>query len=186
MISSIWNILITWTFLMSLAFVIYYHIVANWRINAFGRSLMVYQVAMTAVLGFTTYESLFRKATPVPVQIFEMSVLAVVPFALTWRLVVLIRTRREINGSVGQIDDTGHGAPVSERITLMFATVKKALAGALVGAGSALATALSDGSISTADVSLIVAGAVGGFVLVWLAPKNVDKKGSADKSGGQA
>jgi hypothetical protein len=95
MIDHIWRILIIWTFVMSLAFCGYYQFAAKWWLNEFGRSLMIYQLSMTLLLGFTVINMIFGEM-PIPVQVAGIVTLAVVPFALTWRLIVLIKVQREV------------------------------------------------------------------------------------------
>lgn len=57
---------------------------------------------------------------------------------------------------------------------MFLARVKKAVAGALAGGLAALAQAFSDGSVAPAEWGVVFGAVVGGFVLVWLAPKNED------------
>jgi hypothetical protein len=81
------------TFLCSLAFVITYHTVAKWWTSEFGRSLMVYQVAMTIILGLSALTSIFGRTdwiVAIGVAIFLM-----VPIALIWRTVILIKIQRQ-------------------------------------------------------------------------------------------
>lgn len=81
------------TFLCSLAFVITYHTVAKWWASEFGRSLMVYQVAMTIVLGLSALTAIFGRTeliVAVGVIIFLM-----IPVALVWRTVILIKIQRQ-------------------------------------------------------------------------------------------
>lgn len=61
----------------------------------------------------------------------------------------------------------------------MFAAVKKALAGALAAGLAALGQAISDGTITPEEWGIVAGAVVGGFALVWLAPKNEKKDTSA-------
>lgn len=61
----------------------------------------------------------------------------------------------------------------------MFATVKKALAGALAGGLAALGQAVSDGAVTPEEWGIVAGAVAGGFLLVWLAPKNEKKDTSA-------
>lgn len=81
------------TFLCSLAFVITYHTVAKWWGSSFGRSLMTYQVAMTIILGLSALTSIFGRTdwiVAIGVAVFLM-----VPIALIWRTVILIKIQRQ-------------------------------------------------------------------------------------------
>ncbi len=81
------------TFLASLAFVITYHVIAKWWSSEFGRSLMIYQVAMTAILGLSSLTSIFGRADWI--VIVGIPIFLVVPIALVWRTVVLIKIQRQ-------------------------------------------------------------------------------------------
>lgn len=97
MLSVVGDVLVIWTFLASLAFVIVYHIRAAWWDNDFGRSLMTYQIAMTVVLGLAL-PRIFWGGDHLVFQILRVVVFTAVPVALTWRLVVLIRVQRRKKG----------------------------------------------------------------------------------------
>lgn len=87
------NGLVIYTFLISLAFCIAYHFAARWWETEFGKSLMIYQIAMTGVLGLTLPRLLLGGDTPF-FQYVRLAVFSVVPLALTWRLLVLIKVQR--------------------------------------------------------------------------------------------
>lgn len=90
--------LIIWTFLASAGFVILYHVTAKWWGNAFGKSLMTYQIAMTMVLGLSIVRIILG-GTEHPIFMYlRLAVFAVVPLALTWRIVVLVRLQRKEKG----------------------------------------------------------------------------------------
>lgn len=84
------NVLIVYTFLISLAFCVSYQLYAKWTATDFGRSLMLYQIAMTLILGFVAIRVIGIDTGPV----IRLTVFAVVPLALTWRLIVLIKIQR--------------------------------------------------------------------------------------------
>lgn len=90
----IYRFLIPLTFLASGAFVITYHVLARWWETSFGKSLMTYQLCMTIILGLSTVQTLTGIDHPA-LSIFGLVVFAVVPWALIWRVVVLIRAQRK-------------------------------------------------------------------------------------------
>lgn len=96
MVSLISEILITLTFLASLAFVVIYHVLAKWRETSFGRSLMTYQVSMTALLGLSTVQGVIHTTSPVFITA-GLVILATVPLALIWRIIVMIQLQRGVN-----------------------------------------------------------------------------------------
>lgn len=49
----------------------------------------------------------------------------------------------------------------------------KAIAGAVVAVATALVAVLADGALSWPDVGAVVVAAAGGYLGVWIAPKNV-------------
>lgn len=87
------QILVLLTFLSSLGFVVTYHFLARWWETEFGRSLMIYQIAMTVILGLSAFQT-FTGFHHSALTVFGLVVFAVVPLALTWRLLVLIRAQR--------------------------------------------------------------------------------------------
>lgn len=96
MAELIGNGLVIYTFMISLAFCVAYHFAARWWETEFGRSLMIYQVAMTLVLGLTLPRLLVGGDNLI-FQYVRIAVFAVVPLALTWRLIVLIKVQRRAN-----------------------------------------------------------------------------------------
>lgn len=64
----------------------------------------------------------------------------------------------------------------------MFATIKKALAGGVAGGLAALAQAFADGGVTPAEWTVVVGAVVGGFALVWLAPKNADSSATPNRA----
>lgn len=88
--------LIFTTFLCSLGFVIIYHTVAKWWTSEFGRSLMVYQAAMTIILGLSTLTAIFGRTGWIVA--IGLVVFLMIPIALIWRTVILIKMRRQMKG----------------------------------------------------------------------------------------
>ena len=86
--------LIIWTFLASAGFVILYHLKATWWGSDFGKSLMTYQLAMTLVLGLSIVRIVLGGSEHPAFVYFRLAVFVVVPLALTWRIVVLVRLQR--------------------------------------------------------------------------------------------
>lgn len=85
--------LILITFASSLIFVITYHLVAKWWSNEFGRSLMIYQVAMTIILGMSALTAIFGRTDWIVA--IGLAVFLTIPIALIWRTVVLIKIQRQ-------------------------------------------------------------------------------------------
>jgi hypothetical protein len=56
----------------------------------------------------------------------------------------------------------------------MFARAKKAFGGAVAAGLAALGTALVDGTFDSKDLAIVAGATVGGFILVWITPKNAD------------
>lgn len=95
----IWaQLIVTLTFVSSAAFCVTYHVIARWWENAFGRSLMIYQISMTLILGLSTVQTWTGFQHPA-LSSFGLAVFSVVPLALTWRLLVLIRAQRKAKES---------------------------------------------------------------------------------------
>lgn len=84
------NVLVVYTFIVSALFCVAYQLYARWTETNFGRSLMLYQVAMTLIMGFISVRVIGIETGPLP----RIIVFAVVPLALTWRLIVLLRLQR--------------------------------------------------------------------------------------------
>jgi hypothetical protein len=84
------NGVLVYTFLVSFAFCVAYQLYARWRATEFGRSLMLYQIAMTTLLGFIAIRLVGLDTGP----LVRLVVFTVIPIALTWRLVVLIKVQR--------------------------------------------------------------------------------------------
>lgn len=85
--------LILITFVASFIFVITYHLVAKWWSSEFGRSLMIYQVAMTIILGLSTLTAIFGRTGWIVA--IGLAVFLMIPIALIWRTVVLIKIQRQ-------------------------------------------------------------------------------------------
>lgn len=84
------NVLIVYTFLASTAFCVIYHFSARWASTSFGRSLMLYQVSMSIVLGLSVFR-ITSSMEGTGFAILRLVIFVAVPLALTWRLVVMIR-----------------------------------------------------------------------------------------------
>lgn len=52
----------------------------------------------------------------------------------------------------------------------------KAIAGAVVAVATALVAVLSDGALSWPDVAAVVVAGAGGYLGVWIAPRNVPRE----------
>jgi len=94
LLRTVGDVLVIWTFVASLAFVVSYHITARWWESAFGKSLMIYQIAMTLVLGLTIPRIIIG-VDHIAFATLRFIVFAVVPLALTWRISVLIRVQHK-------------------------------------------------------------------------------------------
>lgn len=92
-LNTLFRVLIWATFILSIIWVIAYHVTARWWETDFGRSLMIYQVSMSIILGTTGVQTLYQ-IEHLAFSIFVLAVFAVVPLALAWRLLVLIRVQR--------------------------------------------------------------------------------------------
>lgn len=92
------DVLIIWTFLASAGFVILYHVTAKWWNTDFGKSLMTYQLAMTLVLGLSIVRIVLGSSEHPLFAWIRLGVFVVVPLALTWRIIVLVRLQRQKKG----------------------------------------------------------------------------------------
>ncbi len=115
MLATVSNALILWTFLASLTFCVVYHILTRWWNNAFGRSLMTYQLGMTFILGISAFQSLTGLGLNLASQIVGLTVFSVVPLALTWRLYVLITASRKAKQEHGPDHSEGTGMGTDRR-----------------------------------------------------------------------
>lgn len=88
------DVLVVWTFVVSFAFVVIYHLRAAWWESSFGKSLMTYQVAMTTVLGLSIVRLVLGGSEHPFFAWLRLGVFVVVPLALTWRIIVLVRLQR--------------------------------------------------------------------------------------------
>lgn len=93
-VNAIATALVVADFVSSLVFCLMYHLVARWWRHPLGTSLMIYQVAMTVVMGFTAWRFLARADFPLAANIARTVVFAVLPAALIWRTVVTLRVQR--------------------------------------------------------------------------------------------
>jgi uncharacterized membrane-anchored protein len=94
MTEQIGNVLVLYTFFVSLAFVVVYQLTARWWESSIGRSLMTYQIAMTLIMGVTAVTSIFDMQTNPTVQAIMLFIFSAVPVALTWRLIALVKVQR--------------------------------------------------------------------------------------------
>lgn len=92
-------------FIVSLVFCVAYHVVARWWRHPFGVSLMIYQVLMTGVMGFTAWRVLNGAPLPWWAEAARTVLFAVLPVTLAWRTVVMIRVQRREGGGRQYDDD---------------------------------------------------------------------------------
>lgn len=95
MVNTIGTILVIADFIASLAFCITYHVLARWWETEFGKSLMIYQILMTLTLGLVIPRLVFGTTS----NVFEWTrivIFGILPFAVTWRLVVMIKAQRKV------------------------------------------------------------------------------------------
>lgn len=79
------------TAVVSALFCVAYHFLSRWWKSEFGRTLMVYQLGMTGVLGLSTLQLLI--GPHMWITYVGLLVFAVVPIGLAGRLWVLIKAR---------------------------------------------------------------------------------------------
>jgi hypothetical protein len=94
MTTQLATVLLLADFITSLIFCITYHVTASWWKHPFGVSLMLYQLLMTAVMGFTAWRVMTGTPLPLPVGAVRLVLFAVIPVTLAWRTVVMIRVQR--------------------------------------------------------------------------------------------
>lgn len=80
------------TAVVSALFCVIYHFMSKWWQSEFGRTLMVYQLGMTGVLGLSMTQIII--GPHMWITYVGLAVFAVVPIALAGRLWVLIDARR--------------------------------------------------------------------------------------------
>lgn len=94
MVNTVGTILVIADFVASMAFCITYHVLARWWETDFGKSLMIYQLLMTLTLGLAIPRIIFGATS----NIFEWArlvIFGVIPFAVVWRMVIMIKAQRK-------------------------------------------------------------------------------------------